>query len=396
MKKVIFSLFLWICAVALSAQVIVQNNGYTMIGNNATGTILSKLAVGTLGSNDAIAYIGGSHYYGLKVSNGGMDDKTGIFSTTSACSGSSSRAIGVWGQGAYNSGYGCAGIGIGVRGLSGSTNATLSRAYGVSGLIVGSRGASIYGAFGSTETAIPTGLYAGYFDGNVVVTGTINGTTIGTSDSRLKTNVLNLDCQQTLDKLLQLRPVEYNMQQVLFDADSTDENGNTVTYRVQRYNENSQIFQKKHYGLIAQEVQDIFPDLVYEGSDGYLGIDYTSLVPLLLKVVQQQQQQQQQSIEQLQLALTPQQSNAPATLYQNAPNPFNQTTSISYWLPETVSNASLYIYDLQGKQLKQTALSQYGEGTYTISGSEFPAGVYLYALIADGKEIDMKRMILTE
>jgi hypothetical protein len=34
--------------------------------------------------------------------------------------------------------------------------------------------------------------------------------------------------------------------------------------------------------------------------------------------------------------------------------------------------------------------------TQIISGSEFSAGIYLYALIADGKEIDMKRMILTE
>jgi hypothetical protein len=36
------------------------------------------------------------------------------------------------------------------------------------------------------------------------------------------------------------------------------------------------------------------------------------------------------------------------------------------------------------------------EGMQRISASEFSADIYLYALIADGQEIDVKRMILTE
>jgi myo-inositol-hexaphosphate 3-phosphohydrolase len=83
-------------------------------------------------------------------------------------------------------------------------------------------------------------------------------------------------------------------------------------------------------------------------------------------------------------------------LYQNTPNPFSQSTQIKYYLPETVKSASLCIYDFQGKQLKQIPVAQRGEGSQQISGSEFSAGIYLYALIADGKEIDIKRMILTE
>jgi hypothetical protein len=51
---------------------------------------------------------------------------------------------------------------------------------------------------------------------------------------------------------------------------------------------------------------------------------------------------------------------------------------------------------LQGKQLKQIAIAQKGESTVEISGSEFPAGIYLYALIADGQKVDLKQMILTE
>ena len=89
-------------------------------------------------------------------------------------------------------------------------------------------------------------------------------------------------------------------------------------------------------------------------------------------------------------------SASTAVLYQNTPNPFSQATSIRYYLPETVATASLCIYDMQGKQLQQITLTQRGEGTEQISASLLAPGMYLYALIADGQEVDVKRMILTE
>jgi hypothetical protein len=42
------------------------------------------------------------------------------------------------------------------------------------------------------------------------------------------------------------------------------------------------------------------------------------------------------------------------------------------------------------------AIAQRGESSQLISGSEFEPGIYLYALIVDGQEVDVKRMILTE
>jgi hypothetical protein len=381
------------------AQLKVQDNGRVGVGVSASTTLLSKFSVGSVGWADAIVGIGsGAYLYGLKVEVGGNGSKYGIYSTASVC-GTSGTAIGIWGQGEYNSGIGCHFMGIGVRGLSGSTNATLTGAYGVSGLIVGNKGASIYGAFGSTETPIPTGLYAGYFDGNVVVTGTVTGTIISSSDSRLKSNILNIDYQQTLDKLLKLRPVEYSMQQVWFDADSTDQNGNAITYKVQRYNETSQVFQKTHYGLLAQEVKEILPDLVYEGSDGYLGIDYTSLVPMLLKVVQQQQTEIENLKQQRNNAparTTDNSTNRNAELFQNAPNPFSENSEIGFYLPENVKNAMLCVYDMNGRQLSQTVIKERGNSTFVINGRSYGAGMYLYSLIADNQVIDTKRMILTK
>ena len=36
------------------------------------------------------------------------------------------------------------------------------------------------------------------------------------------------------------------------------------------------------------------------------------------------------------------------------------------------------------------------ENYFTINGSELQPGLYIYTLVADGKEVDTKRMILTE
>ena len=46
--------------------------------------------------------------------------------------------------------------------------------------------------------------------------------------------------------------------------------------------------------------------------------------------------------------------------------------------------------------MKKFTLTERGENFLTIEGYELTPGMYLYALIADGQEVDIKRMILTE
>ena len=55
------------------------------------------------------------------------------------------------------------------------------------------------------------------------------------------------------------------------------------------FTESDELFTKTKYGLIAQELQKIYPDLVCKDGDGNLGVDYMGLVPVLIKVVQSQQ-----------------------------------------------------------------------------------------------------------
>ena len=85
-----------------------------------------------------------------------------------------------------------------------------------------------------------------------------------------------------------------------------------------------------------------------------------------------------------------------AILYQNAPNPFSSNTEISCYLPETNIPATIFIYDLQGAELKSYPITQTGLNSITVYGSELPAGMYLYTLVVDNEIIDTKRMILTK
>ena len=83
------------------------------------------------------------------------------------------------------------------------------------------------------------------------------------------------------------------------------------------------------------------------------------------------------------------------SLSQNIPNPFTESTLISYNIPANVNRALLAIFDLNGKMLLQYNLVQ-GKNQLTIRGSQLPAGMYIYSLIADGAEVVSKRMVLSK
>ena len=80
------------------------------------------------------------------------------------------------------------------------------------------------------------------------------------------------------------------------------------------------------------------------------------------------------------------------TLEQNEPNPFTQTTVVR----ESVKCAFLYIYDLNGTQVDQKTLQSRGKSSVTLEAGSLAPGMYLYALVVDGKVVDTKRMIITQ
>jgi hypothetical protein len=83
-------------------------------------------------------------------------------------------------------------------------------------------------------------------------------------------------------------------------------------------------------------------------------------------------------------------------LDQNIPNPFNNSSSISYYIPSGKHNAQLMITDISGHTLKAYTITSTGFGKQIISGNELTSGMYQYSLLIDGKLVDTKKMILSK
>ena len=82
-----------------------------------------------------------------------------------------------------------------------------------------------------------------------------------TSDSRLKTTYGN--AESNLSKIMQLQPTYYKL--------------------------NTNLSGKMSMGLLAQDVQEVLPEFVTTGEDGYLRLSYGALVTPLIGAVQEQQ-----------------------------------------------------------------------------------------------------------
>ena len=216
--------------------------------------------------------------------------------------------------------------------------------------------------------------------------------TVYNSDKRLKTNISVLN--EDIYDLSSLKGVSYNLIPQVVNDEINDNDEKVVR-------EENKPDNRIHYGFIAQDVKEVFPELVYEDDNGYLGIDYVSFIPLLVEAYKKQEQK----IEELERALKDIEgvslnieeiNNENNIVYQNFPNPFNEKTEIRFNLEKTINNARLIIYDMQGSQLQSISINQRGEGSVIIEGSSLKPGMYLYTILADSKEIGTKRMILTE
>jgi hypothetical protein len=217
-------------------------------------------------------------------------------------------------------------------------------------------------------------------------------TTLYTSDARFKTKVETI--ANPLDVISKLR-------------------GTTYEFRTDVAVPGFDFADGKQSGFIAQELEQVLPHTVFTDESGYKAVNYIAVMPYLVEAVKELRTQNEEVMAQnaaLQAQLdallkgsTKGQEPAgtigtamPAELFQNVPNPTSGATEIRYSLPETVRAASLLVFDMNGKQLRSFDIRERGLGNVRIAAGELSAGMYLYTLLADGKEIGTRRMIITE
>lgn len=287
MKKIISALMVtFIVTYQLQAQIEVYSNNKVGIGT--TGTVNSMLSVNTTGNSLYSASIyngstaGGSA--GLYVSKA-IPGSIGYwgFGTASYISAGTGNAVGIWGQATSSSAV-STGRSYGVFGKAG--NASSGYNYGIYGQLYGTNnGAGVFGTVtGDIDVA---GKYAGYFYGTTKVDGAFYvGTALVTSDETAKKEVKQLD-KNNMAKLKQLNGVSYKYKNPVemgqYGAETTDTVADPNTLF------DAALYEQVHLGLLAQELQAVYPELVKTDPSGLLGIDYMGLIPVLLEAIKEQQ-----------------------------------------------------------------------------------------------------------
>jgi len=157
-----------------------------------------------------------------------------------------------------------------------------------------------------------------------------------------------------------------------------------------------------HYGFIAQDLIEEFPELVsLDEKTGLYAVDYQGFIPLLLQAFKEQQE----VISQLQQVLGKDKNKRlsepdvdsgkeiDAYFDQNAPNPSSGSVEIQYYVPNDIQRAVISVYDLRGSQVKKYELST-GQNSLTINSGDLQRGMYLYTMIVDNMPLDTKKMII--
>ena len=98
-------------------------------------------------------------------------------------------------------------------------------------------------------------------------------------------------------------------------------------------------------------------------------------------------------MEELKMLIVAKQSTtlSSALLQQNIPNPFSNSTTINYSIPQQFSSAKIIITDKNGNALKEIKLLQ-NKGASVIEAGKLASGAYQYSLYVDGRLIDTKQM----
>src|SRR6266536_1143841 len=248
-------------------------------------------------------------------------------------------------------------------------------------------------------------LYLFFRDDNVGHFHNISGEYFSGSDARMKKDIET--APNVLDKVLQLGVKKYH-----FLKNKSDD--------------------KKHYGMIAQDVEKLFPEVVShnkkDGSYDFYTMNYSAFGVLAIKAIQEQQQkieEQEQKIQEQEQTAQQQQEKiktledriakleaainhssvsstgsnnniiskeiSGASLEQNQPNPFNQSTVIRYHLPQG-SSGQINVYDTNGSLVKTLKATDSGQAV--INGNDLAAGTYTYTLVVNGKMTASKKLVL--
>ncbi len=230
MKK-LFTLLALTITFSMNAQMSDNSSGTSATGSNAVA-----MGNGTTASGGRSTAMGSG-----TIASGNNSTAMGYFTTAS---GNKTVAMG-----ANTTASDYASLVIGQFNSSGSSVTNNATSYNTANtaFVIGN------GTSGSLSDAFKV-----MFNGDTTVSNdlTVNGDVVISSDARLKSNILSLG--STLPKLLQIDGKSYEMKG------------------------------KQKIGVLAQEIKEVFPELVSEDDNEMLAVNYQGLVPVLINALKEQ------------------------------------------------------------------------------------------------------------
>jgi hypothetical protein len=245
------------------------------------------------------------------------------------------------------------------------------------------------------------------------------------SDGRVKKNIKqNVPGLEFINKL---QPVTYNLDldaadKILKKSALKNKDGKIIQPSQAELNARKEKEQIVYTGFVAQDVEKSAKELNYDFSgvdkpgnaNSLYGLRYADFVVPIVKGMQELSSENdslkseitnlKSEIDEIKGMIISNQSSSinkqttiisSASLSQNIPNPFANSTTISYSISQHFSSAKIIITDKKGNVLKQISLSA-NKNSVNIDAATLSSGAYQYSLYVDGRLIASKQMVLAK
>jgi hypothetical protein len=185
--------------------------------------------------------------------------------------GNSNLSIGIWGSSSLS---------LGVH-----ADYSWVQSFGSKPLIINKSGNNVLFFNGVSWGNVGIGYQGGYnwapsaklhVIGNILASGTVTW-----SDERIKNDIVKFTTDKTKFKSIEAKTYNMDTSSPRFGLDGKE------TGKLAKIEQ--AFFDRKHFGFLAQDVQKVYPELVYEDNEGYLAVDYQGFIPILYETVKEQQ-----------------------------------------------------------------------------------------------------------
>lgn len=401
--------FILVCLSLVSntafSQLKVFTNGKSIFGPSTAASSLSTISVNCSGRSDSELTVKGVEQ-AIYAYREGEASNWGVAIKNISPVGTANFSVGVRSE-AYSETPFPSYRSFGLMGIAG--NATSGWNYGVFGRLKGTQnGAGVYGTVADAENGVNTGgQYAGYFNGatkvvgDLTVTGRINGIVL--SAAAPASNMANTysaasssleEDNGVSDKIGCLNMVPYYIPQGQTMRTASAESSDTIEAVVPMSDIEKQKLEKVHYGLSAEQLKVVFPDLVYENEDGTSAINYMELIPVLVQTINELNSRISVLEGNANGSLANRRSSNKATSSSNAMNVDNTTSTIDLKIGADAGNAEVIVYDMNGIAVKKLNTENHGNVSFNLLDEGLKPGCYICTMTVDGRTVSTKRIAI--